>query len=299
MDYLIERVAREDKVVKLRKQALMEIKFLNGPSDPSNIIEATKDKNRDVRHSAIEALGACTHPEAEGALIEIIQSSGEEIGTMREAAIALARIGTDRCDETLTGLIRRLPRNRAYETAVAASLLGLARIRSNEALPLAVEELGKSKSPFPNWAAMLVIEQLGIVDQIDLVIDRLTSSLKAKNRHDLAYTITFIDTKFDDELSAGVAFLNRYDDPRVKGCFAFLHDTIDVLFDREKIFLTRNIPGFEDRASDDDRGKWPSIGYSPPWSSPENSWGGRLIADRYRETTGMTQSGASGGLELQ
>ena len=37
MDYLVERVAREDKVAKLREQALMEIKFLNGSSDPSKI----------------------------------------------------------------------------------------------------------------------------------------------------------------------------------------------------------------------------------------------------------------------
>ena len=260
MDYLVERVARENKVAKLRKQALMEIEWLNGPTDPSNIIEATKDKNRDVRHSAIDALGACTHPKAEEALIDIISVKRRRNGNRAEAAIALARIGTDRCSETLTGLIHRLPRNRAYETAVAASLLGLARIGSSEALPLAVEELGKFKSPFPNWASMLVIEQLGSEDQIDLVIDRLTSSLKTKNRHDVAYTINFIDTKFDDEFSAGAAFLNRFDDPRVKEFFALLREEIDLLFDREKNFLARNIPGFEEYVSDDDTGRWLSIG---------------------------------------
>lgn len=242
-DYLIERVACE-KTATLRKQALDQIQFLQGASDPEYLIQATQDKNRGVRESAIQALGACTHPKAEKALIDLIECSDDEMVAVRLGAIALARIGTEQCKDTLVGLIRRLPRSRAYETSIAASLLGLARIRAGEALPLAVGELGQSRQPFPNWASMLVIEQFGNEEQIELVIGRLTTLLNKKKRQDLAYTITHIDTSFDNELAAGVSFLKRFDDPRVAAFFAFLHEKIDSLFDREKDFLAENLPGF-------------------------------------------------------
>jgi HEAT repeat protein len=250
MDYLMERVGKE-KTATLRKQALQEILFLRGPSDPQNVVKAAQDKNRGVREAAVAALGACTHPAAEQALIQLVESGGDERAAVRNAAVALARAGTEKCASALVALLDRLPRDRAHETAVAAALLALSRIRGPDALPLALSELGQSRQPFPNWASMLVIEQHGNEGHIDVVIERLSALLQRRNRPDVALAITFVDTRFEDELSAGAAFLRRIDGPRVDQFFQHLREKAASLSDREKRLLANSAPGLDEFRSDE------------------------------------------------
>lgn len=234
-DYLMERVALEKKT-RLRGQALKSLLFLHGVSDATNAIAALRDKNRDVRRYAIHALGACSDPQAEEALIGIVNSDDDPAAT-REAALILARIATPRCVDSMVALFRRLPRDRMYDITVTAALLALARVGAAQSLPLAVEELGASRSAFVNLACMLVIEQHGNQAQIETVINRLTAYLKKKNRQEMQYIVPLVETKYPDELTAGLSFLLKFADAQVDDFLAFLRANSARLFEREQSFL--------------------------------------------------------------
>jgi HEAT repeat protein len=234
-DYLMERVAAE-KQMALRKLALDQVSLLQDATQADNALAAIGDKSRDVRYAAIRALGACRDARCEPALIGLVDADEDAVAT-RHAVIALARIGTNECSKSLAALFRRLPRDRRHEVTVAAALLALARNGVAEALPLAMEELGASKSEFVNWACMLVIRQHGDERQIDAVVDRLTTLLAKKKRQDMTYVINLIDTPYGDEFTAGVSFLRQFNDDRVGRFLADLREKPERLFDREKEWL--------------------------------------------------------------
>jgi len=248
VDYLMERVATE-KTAELRKQALTEVYFLQGVSNAQNSIAALEDRDRDARQRAIMALGACSDPRAEEALIGIVES--DDPAATRDATIALARVGTQRCVDSLVALFRRLPRDARHDVTVAAALLALARIGPAQSLPLAAEELNASRSAFVNWACMLVIWQHGNEQHIDVVVNRLKQFILRKNRQDMEYIITVIDVPFQDELTAGVSFLQRFADLRVESFFEFLRANSSRLFEREERFLATHVPAFYSRSQND------------------------------------------------
>jgi hypothetical protein len=239
-DYLMERVPQE-KTIRMREQALMGAVFIEGPWNPENAIATLADKNRGVRHLAIQALGACTDPRAEETLIGIVDNEADkEPAAAGHAAVGLARNGTSRCGDSLISLVRRLPCNAHHEATISAALLGLARLGRADALPLAAGGLKGWRYNQANWARMLYIAEFGGEEQIDLVIGRLKSHVKWKNRQDLSYSMTFMETRFDDELSAGVSFLQQFSDARIDKFFAFLRDNAALLFDREQSYLAAN-----------------------------------------------------------
>jgi HEAT repeat protein len=233
-DYLMERLPRE-KTVALREWVFRGAIFIEGPWNPENAIAALADKNRGVRHHAIQALGACIDPRAEETLIDILDNEvDKDPAAARHAAEGLARNGTHRCGDSLVSLVQRLPCNGYHEATISAAMFGLMRLGRADALPLAVEGLKGFRYNQANWARMLYIAEFGSEEQIDLVIGRLKSVVKRKNRQDLIYSMTHLQTRFDDELSAGVSFLAQFVDERINKFFAFLRDNAALLFDREK-----------------------------------------------------------------
>ena len=87
---------------------------------------------------------------------------------------------------------------------------------------------------------MHYIAQLGDEEQIAIVVNRLKEVVKRKNRQDLIHKETFVETRFDDELSAGVVFLGQFTDERVDRLYDFLRENVELLFDREKSYLAEN-----------------------------------------------------------
>ncbi len=246
-DYLMERVAAE-KTVKLRKLALSEVSLLQGVSNAENAMAALTDKNRDVRLAAIDALGACRGAESEAALLGIV-NSGDDSWAAWKATMALLRIGTHQCVDSLIALFRRLPRNRQHEDTVALALLALARLGATDSLRLAVEELNASRSGSVNWACMLVVWQRGDEAHIDVVVRRLEALIKRKNRPDIVYTWSQVEAPFEDEFTAGVSFLQKFADARVDGFWVFLREHLPLLFERERRFLATSVKGFEAEGS--------------------------------------------------
>ena len=184
-DYLMERLLRE-KTARMRKQTLMEAMFIEGPWNPANAIAALADKNRDVG-TLRSGLGACTDPRAEATLIDIVAGDADaDPAATRHAAEGLARNGTDRCAESLVSLVRRLPCNGYHEVTISAALVGLARLGRPDALPLAAAGLRGWRYNFANWARMLYVSQFGDQRHIDLVIDRLKSTVQRPKRQNLA-----------------------------------------------------------------------------------------------------------------
>jgi HEAT repeat protein len=246
-NYLMERLPCE-KTVAMREWVLRGAILIEGPWNPENAIAALADKNRGVRHLATQALGACTDPRAEETLIDIVDNdAAKDPSAAGYAAKGLARNGTHRCGDSLVSLVRRLPCNGYHEATISAALFGLARLGRADALPLAIEGLKGCRYNQANWARMLYIAEFGSEEQIDLVIGRLKSVVKRKNRQDLIYRMTHLETRFDDELSAGVSFLAQYSDERINKFFAFLRDNAASLFDREKSYLAANHADLEIR----------------------------------------------------
>jgi hypothetical protein len=239
-DYLMERLPRE-KTVAMREWVFRGTMFIEGPWNPENAIAALADTNSGVRHHAIPALGACTNPRAEKTLIDIVDNEADkDPAAAGHAAKGLARNGTHRCGDSLVSLVRRLPCNGYHEATISAALFGLMRLGRADALPLAVGGLKGFRYNQVNWARMLYIAEFGSDEQIDLVIGRLKSVVKRKNRQNLNYSMTHLETRFDDGLSAGVSFLAQFSDERVNKFFAFLRDNAALLFDREKSYLAAN-----------------------------------------------------------
>ena len=248
-DYLMERLPRE-KTVDMREWAFRGAMFIEGPWNPENAIAAIADTNRAVRHLAIQALGACTNPRAEETLIDIVDNEADkDPAAAGHAAYGLARNGTQRCGDSLVSLVRRLPCNAYHEATISAALFGLARLGRADALPLVAEGLKGWRYNQANWARTLYIAEFGGEEQIDLVISRLKATVKRKNREDVIYSITHLETRFDDELTAGVSFLARFadTDERINKFFAFLRDNAASLFDREKSYLAANHANLEIR----------------------------------------------------
>jgi HEAT repeat protein len=239
-DYLMERLPRE-KTVAMREWVFRGAMFIEGPWNPENAIAALGDKNRGVRHLAIQALGACTNPRAEETLIDIVDKEvDKDPAATRHAAKGLARNGTHRCGDSLVSLVRRLPCNGYHESTISAALFGLVRLGRADALPLAAEGLKGWRYNQANWARMLYIAEFGGGEQIDLVIGRLKSIVKRKNRQDLIYSMTHLETRFDDELSAGVSFLAQFSADKIDKFFAFVRDNAASLFARERNYLAAN-----------------------------------------------------------
>jgi hypothetical protein len=76
------------------------------------------------------------------------------------------------------------------------------------------------------------------------VVHRLQAFVKQKHRPGMGFTLTMIDTEYGDELTAGVSFLQRFDDPRIEAFFVWLRAQWSSLFEREQRFLVASVPGF-------------------------------------------------------
>lgn len=242
-DFLMQRVGKE-KTGPWKHKALGGLGFARGARQAAEAIALLGHKDTSLRHGAIRALAACGDAACEAALLGVLEAPVHD-ADVGQAAKVLARIGTTAAAPALAAIVRERPRDRQFAAAVAAAMLGLARVDAAEALGLALAELGAKGSEFTHWAAMNVVATHGGPGHVGAVGARLRAFVARANRPDLDYSLVGLDVAHPDEFEAGVAFLRRVGGPEAAACLAEL--AAGPLLEIEAAFLRDPAEAHRDR----------------------------------------------------
>ncbi len=163
-------------IPEVRKQALRSLARMS-PGDPSLLpvfLQSLRDEEPEVRREAVRGLGTLDDPEAEEALLAIVQGRspmGEEHPGVEEAAcLALARLGPERAVGPLQDLLRRkafsLRRRSVHPRVKAAACYTLGQIGGPEAVGLIRQYLDDPDPVLRNEArkALASFRKRGLTD---------------------------------------------------------------------------------------------------------------------------------------
>ncbi|NDV94731.1 hypothetical protein D0T84_07335 [Dysgonomonas sp. 521] len=225
-EFLINRIP-EEKNENILSSMLDRLADLPKPAclDLTLLLDATRDKRRYVRWSAISALDNTNNPKAEDRLIEILQNPEDDYDLTRANA-TLSRIGSSKSLPHLEKLITYKIMDVAY-----SALNAMVEIADESYLPLFVKQLTKGKL---KSVAIEGVVRYGREDVIPVVIKRI-KELVAKQRK-----YQTIIHKGQTDLMVGMEFLVTYSKD-----YKYIRDLYNILttkksgllFDIEKEWL--------------------------------------------------------------
>jgi len=189
-EFLMHQVAAEQKKT-VKAEILREIGDAKGNririQNASNAIECLSMKMRNLRAAAVEALGCCSDPKAEHALISLIYDSLEntaENGWFIHGAMwSLSEIATSKSIACATKVIQQVDglrlRNRKRDIK-AMAVKTLARVGGTAQRAIYCDLLLNDKAPVVKWHAMRALSRFASSEDIPVIRKRVRSILNSK-----------------------------------------------------------------------------------------------------------------------
>lgn len=177
------------------------VSLLREERDPATLGRWTRHPAWQVRHQAIQSLGATASAEAESPLLEALQTSTDPFD-LAYASASLSRVGTAASIPALARLI-----DHPVEDVKTSAINAIAAVGGPAEMPLFLRALA-DRSWVAKWYAMAAIHRHGDLGAIDAVIRRLRAMLSRERKTRIAGWT---------ELMYAVDYLRRWEasDPRV------------------------------------------------------------------------------------